>query len=81
MQKENEIKNVVCDKLRELRKQKGYTQQEISELLHMSQNAYSELETGKRKIDIERLNQFTKIFNIPVSYFLDFMQQSPPNNK
>ncbi len=71
MHKELDLKGFICNRLRELRKQKEMTQLEVSEKLYMSQNAYSEMESGKRKIDINRLQQFSEIFNVPIQYFFE----------
>ncbi|MFM2369774.1 MAG: helix-turn-helix protein, partial [Bacteroidota bacterium] len=35
----------------------GYSQIDIAELINIEQNTYSDLETGKRKIDLERILQ------------------------
>lgn len=45
------------NKLKALRLQNGYTQEIMAESLHLSQNAYSLIESGKtRLVDIERIN-------------------------
>jgi len=44
----------------------------------MSQNAYSLLESGKTKIDIERLSEIAVLYNVSLLYFLDI---TPPKKK
>lgn len=60
------MKADICSKIRTLRKKHRYTQEDVARLLHMSQNAYSELENGKTKLDIERLIDIARLYNIPV---------------
>ena len=63
-------KTIICRKIKELRKQYGYTQLEVATLLNMSQNTYSDMESGKTKIDIERLYQIAQLYNISISKLL-----------
>lgn len=65
----------VPERLRQLRKKKGLTQQEIAEQLHMSQNAYSLLESGKTKLDIQRLYLLAMFYQISV---YDIIDNLPP---
>jgi transcriptional regulator with XRE-family HTH domain len=44
----------------------------------MSQTAYSRLESGKSKIDVERLYQLAALYKIPINYFFDGLP--PPTN-
>lgn len=65
----------VCRKLKTLRKKSGYSQDQIAELLNMCQNTYSDLESGKRKIDLERLYQIATLYKVSIQIFLE---ESPP---
>ena len=60
------LKKNICIKLRSLRREHGYSQQEVAERLHMSQNAYSEMETGKTKIDIEKIYMLAQFYKVPL---------------
>mgnify|MGYP003952540319 CR=1 FL=1 len=68
----------VPERLRQLRKKKGLTQQEIAEQLHMSQNAYSLLESGKTKLDIQRLHLLAQFYKLSIYYIIDYL---PPEKK
>lgn len=58
------------NKLRELRKQKGVTQENMANALHKSQNAYSLIEQGKSKLDAELIPDICNILNItPIDLF------------
>lgn len=57
----------ICEKLKSLRKEHGYTQEQVADALHMSQNAYSLLENRKTRIDVERLFQIAEFYKISVT--------------
>lgn len=62
----------VGEKLRILRKLKGFTQEEIAEKLNISRRAYSFLENDTTKIDVPRMNQIAKIYGIELEELLNF---------
>ena len=53
-------------KLQELRKQKGLTQEELSEKLYVSRTAISKWESGRGYPNIESLKRLAETFNITV---------------
>ena len=70
------MKFVICRKIKELRLSHHYSQADVAEKLHMSQNAYSELETGKvKKLDLERLSQIATLYKVPISLIIE---NTPP---
>jgi transcriptional regulator with XRE-family HTH domain len=55
----------MLNKIRELRLKNNFTQDEMAEALHISQNAYSLIENGKtRLVDSERINMIAKKFGV-----------------
>lgn len=56
--------------LKQIRKSRGYTQQEVAERVGISQNNYSYWENGKVKIDSESLKKLAEIFNVSVDYLI-----------
>ncbi len=54
----------LADKIKRIRMIKGLSQDEMSDRMHMSQKAYSNLENNKTKIDDERLNQIAVVFEM-----------------
>lgn len=67
---ERGLKTIICQRLRKLRKSKGYSQQEVADLLNMSQSAYSDLETGKTAIDVEKLSRIAELFQYPLTQLI-----------
>lgn len=70
----------IHEKLKPLRKKHGYSQEEVAEALHMSQNNYSLIETGKTKLDIERLFSIAAFYKISVYELLE-ISTPPPQKK
>lgn len=54
----------------EIRKRQGLTQAELAKLMGISRSALSLYEIEKREPDIETLNKFASLFNVPVGYIL-----------
>lgn len=57
-------------RLKETRKEKGFTQQEVANLIGISQNNYSYWENGKVKIDNESIKKLADLFGVSVDYLL-----------
>lgn len=51
-------------KIRLLRQQKGWTQQDVAKKLEVSIPAFSKMETGITDLNLSRLNQIAKLFNL-----------------
>ncbi|MBQ8971487.1 MAG: helix-turn-helix transcriptional regulator [Clostridia bacterium] len=58
-------------RLRELREDHDLTQRELAEMLHVSQNTYSQYETGKRQFPIELLIKVSEYYNVSTDYVLE----------
>lgn len=58
------------DRFRELRKEKGLSQRELANVLHMSNSAVAMYETGKRQPDLEALEKIADYFNVDMDYLL-----------
>lgn len=57
-------------RLRELRDEFGYSQQQIADLLLIKQNTYSQYENGVRDLPIEYLIALSKIYSVSTDYIL-----------
>lgn len=58
------------EKLQELRKQKGLTQEELSELLYVSRTAISKWESGRGYPNIDSLKAIAKFFSVSLDNLL-----------
>ena len=58
------------EKLQELRKQKGLTQEELAELLYVSRAAISKWESGRGFPNIESLKAISKVFSVSLDELL-----------
>ena len=58
------------DRLTELRTDRDLKQKDIAELLQTTQQYYSQYETGKRALPIERLITLCKYYNVSADYIL-----------
>ena len=57
-------------RLKEVRKSKGLTQQDVAKYVGISQNNYSYWENGKVKIDNDSIKKLADLFNVSVDYLL-----------
>lgn len=57
-------------RIQNLRKQKGYTQEQLAEMMNVSIQMISNLERGNKAIRIDNLISLSKILNISTDYIL-----------
>jgi transcriptional regulator with XRE-family HTH domain len=61
----------IGERVRELRRNRQWTQAELAERLDLSQGRYSEIERGKGSFTAEQFLALLKLFNVPLSDFSD----------
>ena len=54
----------IGERLRKLRKYMGLTQEQVAEILSVGRDAILRIEKGDRKIDLQELINFSKLYNI-----------------
>lgn len=59
------------NRIKNLRIDNDLTQSQLSEVLHISQVAYSYYEIGKRSIPIEILIKLADFYNVSIDYILN----------
>lgn len=59
------------NRLKELREKAGLTQAKFGSMFNASQNTVSNWENGNRRIDNDRLVQFSKYFGVSIEYLLN----------
>ncbi|MFH7014705.1 helix-turn-helix domain-containing protein [Flavobacterium sp. FlaQc-47] len=72
---------MIGEKIRKIRIIKGYSQEYIADLLEISQSAYSDIERGKTKINLERLRKVALIFELDINHIIDFHENQFLTNK
>ena len=58
------------NRLRQLRKEKGYTQLKVALDLNLSQNSISRYESGAREAGYELLIRFAEYYHVSIDYIL-----------
>ena len=61
---------IITENIRLERLRKGISQDKMANLLQISQNAYSKIESGKTTLTIIRLHQIAKVLEIPFEKLL-----------
>ncbi len=75
------MNNKVAEKLRSLRKQKGWSQIEVAELLNISTSAYSRMETGGSCSWASKLEDICKLYDIEAEEFFSAPKTIINNNQ
>lgn len=66
------------DRLSELRKEKGLSQQELADLFEISKSAIAMYETDRREPDNETLKKLATYFNVSTDYLLGRTDERRP---
>lgn len=56
------------ERIREIREDNHYTQQNIADILHIGQRTYADYESGKTRIPIDSLLILAKFYDVSVDY-------------
>lgn len=62
---------MLCQRLRALRVQRGFTQHEIAEQLEISQAAYCRLEKGQTDITVMKLLYLSAVYGVKAEQLLE----------
>jgi len=71
---ENDIKRLLGASIREIRKQKGYSQEHVAELAGLHRTFFGNLERGVHSVSVYNLFLIAKALNVKPSEILDQMQ-------
>ena len=64
-----------------LRKEKGYTQEQLSEMINLDIRQYSRIETGKGFPSLSTLEKLCEVLDINPAYLFDFTSEKEVYNK
>ena len=70
----------IGEKLKFIRKLKGYTQEQIAKELNIERRTYANLERESTKIDMKRVSDIAKFYGIEVDELLNFNKSSAFEN-
>ena len=62
----------IHDNIKQIRKQKGYTQEALSKKLKISLRAYSKIENGETNLSLNRINDIASVLNVDIKELFDF---------
>ena len=62
----------IGSKIRKIRELRGYSQEVVADLLGITQNSYSKIESGATNIIVKRLYEIAKVFEVEVPTILGF---------
>lgn len=65
-------------RLKDLREDNDYTQDEIAKILNCKQNTYQQYETEKRQIPIEALKKIAILYKTSIDYIVGFTNEKKP---
>lgn len=60
----------IAERLQELRKRSGYSQEQVAEMLGLSRQAVSKWESGQGKPEIDNIVKLTEIYHVSADYIL-----------
>ncbi|WP_282185395.1 helix-turn-helix domain-containing protein [Streptococcus oralis] len=63
-----ERKNLFLERLKELRLQHGFSQEELAEKIGIKRNSYSDWENGKCEVKYEKLEKIVDFFDISLDW-------------
>lgn len=65
-------------RLKNLREDNDYTQEEIAKILNCKQNTYQQYESEKRQIPIEALKKLAVIYKTSIDYIVELTDENKP---
>lgn len=74
---DDNLNELIGKRIRELRKQKGYTQDEFSEMLNIDSKHLSRIECAKVQPSLNLIKKISDIFNIKLEYFFKVEHLNP----
>ena len=60
----------LSSKIVQARESAGFSQQQVSKILSISQSTLSKIENGDRRLDFLVLLEMAKLYNQPITYFI-----------
>jgi len=68
-------------RIRAIREDRDYTQMQIGQILHKSQQGYNHIETGRAELKIDDLVTLCKFYNLSADYLIGLIDSPIPYTK
>lgn len=72
---------MIYENLRKIREEKGYTQNDVAEILNIKRQQYQRYESGRIEIPTRFIKQLAAVYKVPTDYILgvkyDFIDDAP----
>lgn len=68
------------DKIRKIRENRGYKQEFVADQLNITQRTYSNIESGKTQLTVERLIEIVRILDTSLSEIFEYEGNTILNN-
>lgn len=65
-------------RIRDLRNDRGLTQEQVAKLLNVSQNTYSQYEIGITRYPLDAVVTLAKYYNVSVDYLVGLTDETVP---
>jgi len=75
------IKKLLGERIREFRKDKGFTQEQLAEMIGVEPRHISRIEGGYNSPSIERLAKISEALDVPIKEFFNFMHLNTPEQR
>jgi transcriptional regulator with XRE-family HTH domain len=62
----------LSEKIRQIRMQKGLSQENMADMLGLSTTAYGDMERGRTELSVSRLENVAKLLDVPLHELLGF---------
>ena len=66
----DEQRQQICQRVRELRKEKRYSQKEMADILGLERSSYAYYELGRVQLSIDVLCTLTQLYDVSADYIL-----------
>lgn len=76
-----EHKYTICQRIRELRREQGYSQRELAGILGLERSSYAYYELGRVQISIDVLCALTKLYGVTADYILALSDEKQPGGE
>ena len=68
-------KREIAQRIKLARRQQGWTQQQVADLLGCSRKRYNSMERGQTELSVTELDLFAKKLNVPILFFFEGMDR------